>query len=189
MNSACRNVRRAFARLVGLGRTAAREGHLTVENDVRGIDRMRVVGVKGVGTVLPDIDVLETFLPQLPLERVGIHAIVYPRGRLDRRLPGQEDSARARQPSEGQGCARRPIRGDREGSNAWATTGCANIRLLHRQRGHHDLAPVDRSPTIGANEDDAYFVLTARQVLEGGFGDCRCVGSIERHEAASIERL
>ena len=73
MNSASRNVRRTLPRLVGLRRASTRERHLTVEDDVRRIDRMRVVGVERIGAVLPDIDVPEAFLTQLPLVGLRIH--------------------------------------------------------------------------------------------------------------------
>ena len=32
------------------------------------LDRVCVVGIEGMGTVLPDVDVAEAFLPQLSLE-------------------------------------------------------------------------------------------------------------------------
>jgi len=73
MNSASRNVRRTLSRLVGLRRTPTRERHLAVEDDVRRIDRMRVVGVERIGAVLPDIHVSKPFLVQLPFEFVGGH--------------------------------------------------------------------------------------------------------------------
>ena len=73
MNSASRNVRRTLPRFVGLRRASTRERHLAVEDDVRRIDRMRVVGIERIGAVLPDIDVPETFLTQLPLVGLRIH--------------------------------------------------------------------------------------------------------------------
>ena len=59
--------------------------------------------------------------------------------------------------------------------------------LVPDQRSHHDLAFVDRPPSVSANQDDHHFVLAARQVLERGLGNRRGIRSIERHHAASIE--
>jgi len=73
MNSASRNVRRTLSHLVGLRRTPTRERHLAVEDDVRRIDQMRVVGIERIGAVLPDIDVPETLLTQLPFVGLRIH--------------------------------------------------------------------------------------------------------------------
>ena len=48
-----------------------------VENDVRGVHRVRVVLVRGMRPVRPDVDAPKAFFPQLPLERCGVHVAVY----------------------------------------------------------------------------------------------------------------
>ena len=63
MHGSRRHIGWTFARRIGRGRAAACQRHLAVENDMRGIDRMRMVWIRRVRAVLPDVDMAEAFLP------------------------------------------------------------------------------------------------------------------------------
>jgi hypothetical protein len=54
---------------------ALRERHFAVENDVRRLNGVRVVGIKGVRSILPDIGVEKSFPLQLAFQRflIGGH--------------------------------------------------------------------------------------------------------------------
>lgn len=67
MHRVGRHIGRALASDIRPGRPAARQRHLALENNVRGINGVRVVRVRGVRSILPDVDVAEAFVAQLLL--------------------------------------------------------------------------------------------------------------------------
>ena len=73
MDDSCGNVTAlacgVCARLAGGG-----ERHLAFQNDVRGFRWMRVIGIRCVWAVLPDVSVKKSFVVQLPLEGREVHA-------------------------------------------------------------------------------------------------------------------
>jgi hypothetical protein len=56
MQSAGRHVA-ALSDSIGLRLPLYREGHLALQNDMRGIGRVRVLGIIGIGGILPNIGV------------------------------------------------------------------------------------------------------------------------------------
>ena len=78
MHSPGRHIWRALTGLIGLRHATARECHLAIEDDVRRVDRMRVVWIERMRAILPEINTAETFLPKLPFESASVHASVYP---------------------------------------------------------------------------------------------------------------
>jgi hypothetical protein len=63
----------AVAGTVGDAAAVHGEGHFTVEDDVGGFGGVIVVGIVGVGAVLPDVGMDETFRAELCVEGIEVH--------------------------------------------------------------------------------------------------------------------
>jgi hypothetical protein len=61
-----------FSHPISARLAALRQRHFAVEDDVRRLDWVRVVGIKGVWAVLPDVRVKKSFPMQLAFERCVI---------------------------------------------------------------------------------------------------------------------
>src|SRR5579862_23010 len=62
----------ALARAVGCAAAGHGQGHLAVQDDVRRLGGVRVVGIAGVRAVLPDVRVREAFRAELLCELCGV---------------------------------------------------------------------------------------------------------------------
>ena len=67
MHGTGRNIA-AFAGCVGASCSAVRQDHFAIKDNVRGFGRVRVIGIKRVRPVLPDVGVDESFTVKLAFQ-------------------------------------------------------------------------------------------------------------------------
>ena len=67
----------SFSHSISARLAALRQSHLALENDMRRLRCVFVIGVKRVRAILPDVRVKKTFLEQLPFQRflIGDHSM------------------------------------------------------------------------------------------------------------------